>query len=74
MTYEPTEPLNLDCEDDATLREVVASGDAPPRIRAYAEGVIEARAHRLAGRIQSALDVERALDRIYRHIPESLRW
>lgn len=74
MPYEPTEPINLDCETDDTLREVISSGDAPPRIRDYASRVLDARAHRLAGHIQSALDVERILDRLYLRIPENLRW
>lgn len=42
--------------------------------RAYIRRLLQARAARLSGRIQEALEHEAALERLYRRIAAPLRW
>lgn len=81
--------INLDACTDEELRFLLDPRSSPPEEgedrldymmkrtkeqRAYISRLLKARAARLSGRIQEALEREEALERLYRRIKVSLRW
>ena len=65
---------NLDCLDLSDLQTYCQNTDNPAPLREYAAIKARAMQARLGGRIQQALQWEKALDGLYSLLPETLQW
>lgn len=67
-------PLNLDDMPDSDLSIAANHPALHHDVRLYAGRIIEARSHRLAGDIPTAMRIEVGCDWLYERMPRSVRW